>query len=138
MNIIEHEGTVVEADEQRVKVEVLTQSACAECHARGKCVSSLDSAVKIIEAVRPKGMSFACGDRVKVSISKNSAVLAIVMCYVLPFVVCLAALVAATVCQLPENVAALISLGCVVIYLVILFIFRGRISQKIDIKINSL
>ncbi len=138
MTIIEHEGTVVEADNQRVKVEVLTQSACAGCHAKGQCVSSLDNAVKIIEAARPKGMSVAPGDRVKLSISRNSAVFALVMCYVVPFVVCLSALVTATVCRLPENVAALISLGCVVIYLVILFIFRGRISQKIDIKINSL
>ena len=136
MEAIEHDGIVSSVEGRRLKVEIVSQSACAGCHARKECISSLDSAVKTIEVTAPDGDSYSVGERVHLSISGSSGVLAVMMCYIAPLAVCLVTLALLIGYGISEGLSALISLACVTLYLLILFIFRRSIAQKVDIKIT--
>jgi len=136
MQAIEHDGVVASADGRALKVEIVSRSACAGCHARGQCVSSSDSTVKVMDVTAPEGEIYAVGDRVHLSISGSSGITAVVMCYVAPLVVCIVTLALLVGYGVTEGVSALISLAAVAVYMLILFIFRRSIAQKVDIKIT--
>lgn len=136
MDVIEHEGVVSSVDGRSLKVEIVSQSACASCHARGQCLSSLDSAVRTMDVTTPEGESYAVGERVRLSVTGRSGALAVVMCYIVPLVLCIATLALLVSYGMTEGVAAAISLAAVAVYMLILFIFRRSIAQKVDIKIT--
>ena len=53
--LISHKGRVVSADSKKVSVEIVSESACAACHAAGLCGMS-ESRKKIVEVPAPAGM----------------------------------------------------------------------------------
>ncbi len=136
MQAIEHDGVVTAADGRALKVEIVSQSACAGCHARGQCVSSSESAVKVMDVTAPEGESYTVGERVHLSISGSSGIAAVVLCYVAPLAVCIVTLALLVSYGVTEGVSALISLAAVTVYMLILFTFRRSIAQKVDIKIT--
>ncbi len=131
MDVIEHEGVVSSVNGRALKVEIVSNSACAACHARGQCLSSLDSAVRVMDVTAPD-----VGERVHLSITGRSGMLAVTMCYIVPLALCIVTLALLVSYGVSEGVSAAISLAVVAVYMLILFIFRRSIAQKVDIKIT--
>ncbi len=136
MSVVEHAGVVTGVEKGVVVVEMTAVSACAECHAKGHCVSASDTKIKTMRVETPDYNDYSVGQRVLLSVSGRSGAKAVVLCYVVPLVVCLLTLAIFVSCGFGEGASAFISLASVVIYLLILFIFRRRISQKVGIKIT--
>lgn len=136
MNVIEHDGVVSSVDGRSLKVEILSQSACAACHARGQCISSLDSKVRVMEVTAPEDESYAVGEKVRLSVSGRSGALAVVLCYIVPLVACIVTLALLVHYGVSEGISAAISLTLVAVYMLILFTFRRSIARKVDIKIT--
>ncbi len=136
MDVIEHEGVVSSVNGRALKVEIVSNSACASCHARGQCLSSLDSAVRVMDVTAPDGEKYDVGERVHLSITGRSGMLAVTMCYIVPLALCIVTLALLVSYGVSEGVSAAISLAVVAVYMLILFIFRRSIAQKVDIKIT--
>lgn len=125
--IIDHDGIVKENSGKSVTISISATSACSGCHARGTC-STFGSEEKIIEVngsynVKP-------GETVTVRMMQSMGFRALILGYVLPFISVVTVLVALISLDFTELTAGLISLGVLLPYYFILFLFRKRINEK--------
>ena len=81
--------------------------------------------------------NFSIGDDVNVVIHTSKGYLAVVMAYILPVVVMFLFIILAVKFGYGEGVAGFGSLVILTIYFLILWLSRGRIENKIDIKIEK-
>lgn len=133
---IEHIATVVCVGDGVVEAELTAQSACASCHARMACGMG-ESTRKRIEIATPDAAAYVPGERVTVSVERNTGMTAVLWAYVVPFVVLLGALAAAAAAGWSDGAAALIAMGGVALYYMALYLFRGRLERKIHFKIHK-
>ena len=131
---IHHIGVVTHIEGCRVRVVVPQQSACSGCHAKGVCGEQ--GKERIIDVDTPRAEEFKVGERVRVALlNKNMALSSVVWGYVLPLVVMIATLLILKGIGLGDGIAALLSVGVVGIYYVMLYIFRNKIDKKIQFTI---
>lgn len=133
---VEHIATVVRTGDGVVEAELTAQSACAACHARAACGMG-ESARKRIEIATPDAAAYAPGERVTVSVERNMGMTAVLWAYVVPFVVLLGVLVAASLAGWSDGAAAVAAVGGVALYYAALYLFRGRLERKIHFKIHK-
>ena len=69
-NEVSHEGTILEITPEFTTVEIIAQSACAACHARGLC-GVADEKQKIIMVPTDPYGSYKEGDKVLVLLKKS-------------------------------------------------------------------
>lgn len=133
---IEHEGIVTKVEEDGVSVMILSQSACASCHARGACSVS-EMKEKEVRATRP-AFPVKVGERVRVAASLRNAMLSTVLAYAAPSAVIIISLAGLLRAGASETFAALGALGLTALYFCILYLFRGHFARKIKFEIKSL
>ena len=85
-----------------------------------------------------KAQAYSIGEVVEVSAKQSMGVMAVVLCYIVPLVVLVAAIVIAIMVGLSEGVAAILSLASTSIYFGLLALFRDRLSKKVIFKINKI
>ena len=80
---------------------------------------------------------YSVGEVVDVAAKQSLGVVAVLLCYVLPLVVLVAALAMAVTLGISEGLSALLSLGATLLYYAVLYLFRNRISKRIIFTINK-
>jgi len=133
---IEHIGFVQEIDEKLIKVNIISQSACAACHAKGAC-SSADMQDKVIEIKNWKE-TFEIGEKVKVILLEALGVKAMIIGYFMPFVVVLISLIIASNLTQSEGVAGLISISTLIPYYFVLFLFKNKLNKTFSFAIKKI
>lgn len=131
---IEHEGIVKNVTTDKVEVVILSQSACAGCHARSAC-GMADTKQKTITAERPS-FPVKPGDKVNVTASIGNAVYSVILAYVLPVILIIAIIIILLKTGTGETAAAAGALIGVIIYFVLLYFNRNRIGKKIKFTIE--
>lgn len=134
---IEHQGRIESIDANLVRVRIVSNSACGTCAARKACGMS-ESTEKIIDVVTLSASEFSVGEEVVVSIRRKVGLWAVAMAYVAPLIVLVVVLIAASMFGLDEGVAAVGAMGGVAIYYLLLWLFGGRISEKVSFTIYKL
>lgn len=132
---ITHEGVVKRLTEHSVVVGIVSQSACASCHAKGACTAA-DMQDKEVEVRRQEG--YQVGDRVLVLAKNSQGFLALFYAYLFPFVILLALLIGGLSMDLSEGLAALISLASLAPYYFVLYMYRDRLRNKLEFEIKSI
>ena len=131
---LQHRGVVIAVAVDAVTVSVMSQSACAGCHAKGICGES--GAERVIRVVTPRASEYSVGDRVVVALLKHSmAMSSVVWGYMIPLVVLLVALFGCVALGLSEGVSALTSIVAVAIYYAGLYLIRKLFERKIEFTI---
>ncbi len=128
---IKHEGRIVSIDEDTIKVSILSKSACASCHVKGMCSIS-DMKEKIIDVSCPEDQAFKVGEKVIVSMRKSSGNRAVFLGYFLPFLLLVTALFVFNQVLQEEGIAAILSIGILIPYYIILFIRKEKIKKNFD------
>jgi sigma-E factor negative regulatory protein RseC len=131
---IKHEGRIVSIDGEKIYVSIMSKSACASCHAKGMCTVS-EMKEKIIEVCCPEDQEFKVGEKVVVSMRKSSGNKAVFLGYFLPFLILVTALFTLNQLFEDEGIAALISIGILIPYYLILFIRKEKIKKKFNFYI---
>ena len=134
---IEHRGRIENIDANLVRVKIVANSACGTCSARKACGLS-ESTEKIIEVKTHSAAEFSVGEEVMVAVRRKMGLWAVVVAYVAPLVVMVAVLIAASLFELNEGVAALGSLGSVAIYYLLLWLFGGKVAEKVSFTISKI
>jgi sigma-E factor negative regulatory protein RseC len=124
---INHEGIVQKISDSSVSVVISSSTACSGCHAEGTCNMS-GKEEKIIEVtgrydVHP-------GDRVTVLMQQSMGYAALFLGYLLPLISVLITLIVLVVSGVSELTAGLLSLGILIPYYSILFLFKKRVNEK--------
>ena len=85
--MIRHEGVVLRTSGNMAHVEIVQTSACSACKARSMCMS-FESQQKQMDVEMLEPMQ--AGDRVEVEVRERLAWRAVLLAYILPFVVMMA------------------------------------------------
>ena len=133
-NTIRHTGIVERIDGDTAVVKIAQTSACAACHAAKMCMAS-ESREKRIEARVTKPVHV--GQEVEVVVREGLGWLAVVLAYVIPFVLLVAAVAGFGKIGWSEAKAGTAALVSVAIYYVILRLFRDRLQRKFTFYVEA-
>lgn len=125
--MVYHDGEVIRVGPgNQVKIKIISQSACADCHAKAGC-SAADMDEKIIEAQTEE--SLVIGDEVRVVMAARLGWKAVNLGFIFPLVVMAGGLFISSALGVGDVYSSLIGLGCLFPYFVFLYLFRSRIEK---------
>ena len=136
MSRISHEGVVEEVRGDSVRVRIVQTSACAACKVAGHC-SAAESKEKVVEVVDDRAAAYAPGDNVVVSIEPSTGRRAVILAFVVPFLILVAVLVIALWVTGDDGVAAIVALASLVPYYLLLHGMERRLARKFSFVINQ-
>lgn len=135
LDAIKHSGVIKEIDDLQYYVSIVAQSACAGCSAKGVCnVSEMKD--EIVEVPRNKSEDFAIGDKVDILMEKSQGTKAVMLGYIVPFLIVLATLIISLSLIGNEGFAGLISIGVLVPYYLILYVNRKKLKTAFRFRIR--
>lgn len=134
-NIISHEGVVTKITDEELEIKILSQSACAACHAKSACGMG-EQAEKILTVPRPKSKDFALMQRVNVRMAIGQGNKAAVLAYLIPIILLLTVLFVCLGLGLSEGLSALLSVVALIPYYIILYLRRDKLKQKFEYIID--
>ena len=123
VNKIKHLGIVENIDGLRLKVRIVQSSACSACSVRGHCSAS-EQKEKLIDVYNVDRVACEIGERVMVVGATSMGMKAVLLAFVLPFVLVVATLfVVMRLSGGNEVVSALAGLGILLpFYLIIIYV----------------
>lgn len=132
---ISHEGIITGIDNNNVQVKILSKSACASCNIKGACNMS-EMKEKLIVIPRPKDKDFSVGQNVNISMGLGQANKAVIFAYVIPTIILFSMIFILNHFKIEEGINALISIGSLIPYYLILFLFKDKIKRKFEYEIH--
>ena len=131
-----HTGKVVSMTPKTTTVQIVSHSACSECHAAGLCGLS-EYTEKAVEVPTSPSATYGVGDEVQVVLKASMGFKAVWIAYFLPLVVLLAITLGLIALGVPEVVSGLAGLGAVALYYLIVWLRRDRIRNEYVFTIQA-
>lgn len=126
---VSHSGRIVSIDPQLITVEIVSESACGACHAKGLCGVG-EQKVKQVTVPTPVSPFFEIGEEVYVDLKASMGHKAVWIAYALPLVVLLAVIGILLKAGAGELVAGLAGIGAVAVYYLVVWLLRGRLRDQ--------
>ena len=127
-NEVSHEGTILEITPEFISVEIVAQSACAACHARGLC-GVADEKQKIIMVPTDPYATYKAGDKVLVLLKKSMGMKAVWISYVIPLFILMILILSLSSVTVHEVYAGLAGIGGVALYYLVIYLFRDKLAN---------
>ena len=136
-NTIKHLGIVENIQGSHLSVRIVQTSACAACSAKGHC-SSADSKDKIIDVIDTAASSYRVGEKVMVIGEMSMGMMAVVLAFIIPFILLIFSLFLFMALMENELYSALLSLAILIPYYFILWLNKTRLKQKFSFTIKPI
>ena len=130
-NTISHEGIVTKITDDELEIKILSQSACAACHAKSACGMG-EQSEKILTVPRPKNKDFALMQKVNVKMAIGQGNKAAVLAYLIPIILLLAVLFVCLGVGLGEGLSALVSIVALIPYYIVLYLKRDKLKKQFE------
>lgn len=134
--IATHPAIVTNVDNGKVSVQMHVVSACASCEAHSKC-GFAEAKEKVVEIETRQWKDYQPGDNVTVVIQTANGLKAVLIAYVLPALVLIAAFAVFYSMHLSEGITALLTLAIVALYGLVLYFMRHRLQRKFTFQIRK-
>lgn len=134
MKIIEHDGVVDQISGSHVKVKIVSESACASCHAKGACTAA-DIQDKEVDIITSE--TFKPGDHVVLIGQSSQGLKAAWWAYILPVVLMLLTLSVVFSSTGNESLAGFLALLILVPYYLIIRLANKAMKQTFSFTIKS-
>jgi sigma-E factor negative regulatory protein RseC len=131
VNYLEQAGLVTDYRNGRIKIS-LVGSGCSACH-KSLCMLG-DSKAKEVE-VPEKGYQLKIGDEVMVKVNPSSGYKAVVLLYLLPFLLMLLSLMFLLHLGYPESISGLLSLLILMPYFSMIYGLRKKLGSQCKIEV---
>ena len=135
METITHKGRVVEITPELTTVEIVSESACGSCHARGMCGMS-ESVTKLVTVPTGAFDSWGVGDEVTLELKASMGHKAVLVGYGLPLLLLVAVLLGCLGAGVAELCAGLAAIGAVALYYFAVWLLRGRLRNEYAFNIK--
>ena len=132
---ITHPGIVERVEDAKIFVNILAQSACSSCHAKGMC-SVAEVEEKTVEVTSAGGRNYKPGDSVTVRMEKSLGKKAVFLGYLLPFILLMVTLILMVSLTADEGLSALVSLLVLGPYYLVLYLLKDRLSRHFRFRID--
>ena len=133
---VSHKGRIVAAENGSVSVEIVSESACASCHAAGLC-GLTESKKKIVQVPVRDSSQFEIGQEVEVCLGTKAGMKAVLLSYVLPVLFLLILILSLSKIGLGELAAGGLSILGVAGYYLVLYFFRERLAEGYEFYIKE-
>lgn len=133
--LIEHTGVIQQIEDNFVQVLIEQQSACSTCHANGSCLSA-DKSEKIID-VENTGATYCVGDKVMLSGRQSIGLQAVLLAFVIPFVLILITLIVLQLFIASELVSGTLALLVLIPYYGVLSLFNKKMKATFKFEIRK-
>jgi positive regulator of sigma E activity len=133
---IEQKGTVEEIIDHRVRVRIHRDSACGHCNASGICNLS-DVSERVIDT-SDNTFNLKTGDIVGITITRNMGNKAVLLGYLLPFLLLITVLIAFNALGVKEWISGFVSLATLVPYYMILYLLRDRLRKSFTFTVRKI
>ncbi len=131
---IEHPGVIDRVEGRRVFVRIESRSACGNCHARSQCSIS-EMQEKLVEIPVLNADTYTEGQVVTVSLERSLGFQALLLGYMIPFVIVLIGIVVLMAITDNELLSALIGIGLLPPYYLWLYLIRKRLKDRFHFRI---
>jgi sigma-E factor negative regulatory protein RseC len=116
-------------------VSIIQQSACSGCHAKGACsVAEMDE--KIID-VESSDKILKVGDSVTLYGQSSMGLLAVLLAFVIPFLLILITLLILRYYISSEALSGLIALSTLIPYYIVLSLFNRKLKTRLQFYIKK-
>lgn len=132
---IRQSATVIRADASEIEVEVCRPEACAACKAKSVCSEGGGQGKRM--TLVNDGQGYRVGEQVTLVMRRSSGLKAVLIAYLLPVFLIVAALLVFQATNVKETEAALLTLGILGLYFVVVRLLRGRIKRELTIEIEK-
>lgn len=132
---IEHSGFVTRVDGKNIQVQIIQMSACSSCHAKGAC-SAADMDEKFVD-VESTDDTLRIGDQVNIVGESSTGLLAVLLAFVIPFMLILTSLFVLRDIVPNEAVSGTVSLALLIPYYIILSLFNKKLKRKLQFRIEK-
>lgn len=132
---VKHKGVIDSINDDITRVVIQSVSACGSCHAKGMCGMS-EMKEKTVE-VKGRNNNYRVGDEVDVVMSLNTGFKALFYGYVIPLIIVLTSLILFLNITEKEGLSALLSLGFLLPYYLILYFNREQLKKKFSFTIRE-
>lgn len=123
-------------EEKRVRVRILQTSACSSCKVAGHCSAS-ESKEKIVDVAVADAHVYRVGEQVVVCTTRSAVSKALLIAFVLPFVVMVSVLMVVLLLTSDELVSALAALVSLVPYYLVVYLFDRRLASSVRFGIEK-
>lgn len=130
------EGIVRKLEGSKVWVEIVVSSACGGCAARSLCNIS-EKKNELVEAVNLAGEEFSIGETVQIQMMQKLANKAVILGYLLPFVILVAGLFVCYALTHIEWLSVLVAVVLTAIYYVVLKMFDKRLARQFTLYVSK-
>lgn len=132
---IEHSGFVTRVEGKNIQVQIIQMSACSSCHAKGAC-SAADMDEKFVD-VESSDDTLRIGDMVNIVGESSTGLLAVLLAFVIPFMLILTSLFVLRDIVPNEAVSGTVSLALLIPYYIILSLFNKKLKRKLQFRIEK-
>lgn len=126
---VSHAGRIVEITPELTTVEIVSESACSSCHAKGLC-SLGEAKTKLVQLPTRGWDNYEVGDEVTVCFSATMGHKAVWIAYVIPLFVLMAVLLVLSACGVGELASGLWAIGAVALYYLAVKLFGKRLKNE--------
>lgn len=128
-NTIRHQGIVENINGSHLQVRIIQTSACATCSIKGHCTSA-DTKEKLIDVGTSDVDAYHIGDRVWVVGEVSMGMQAVLLAFVIPLFILIAALFVSMAIEPDELKATACALPCLALYYFMLWLCRSKLKKR--------
>ena len=130
------EGIIRRLEGRKVWVEVVVSSACGGCAAKNLCNIS-EKKNELVEAENFLGEDFVVGETVQIQMQQKLANKAVVLGYLLPFIILITGLFGCYALTHIEWLSVLAGIGLTAIYYIILKLMDKRLAKEFVLYVSK-
>ena len=134
---IEHKGMVALVGRNFVRVDIEVMEACGSCASRKACAMGASEKREIVVYTNEPD-NYSVGEVVNVCARRSLGAVAVILCYIVPLVILVGAIIVANILGCSDGVSAVVALGAIALYYTLLALLRARISKKVTFTINKI
>ena len=126
---IYHDGKIIEITPEFTSVEIISSSACSQCHAKGLCGFSEEESKVVMVPTSPY-TERKVGDTVTLALKQTMGLKAVWISYVIPLII-LMMLVLSLSSVIDNDVwTGLAAIGGVALYYLVIWLLRDKLKNE--------
>ncbi len=133
---ITHPGIINAIEGNKVSVKIQPQSACGSCHSKSYC-NLADTEENVVEINVIDSAILKIGQEVQVTLQRSLGYRALVLGYLLPFVLLLSTVLVSLQVTNNEGLSALLGVVIMIPYYTLLYKFRHGIKRQFEFRIKQ-
>ncbi|GAB4326084.1 MAG: SoxR reducing system RseC family protein [Bacteroidales bacterium] len=133
---VRHDGIIESVGADYVKVNIVQQSACVSCQVKGACNVG-EMSREVVEVPNHGYTGLKPGDRVQVYMRRNLGLKAVLLGYLLPFIILLVTMITVREVTGSDGWAGLSALGVLIPYYLVLSLFRKKVNRTFTFAISK-